>query len=293
MIRCAVLDFQCDAESRRLIVQRQRGLDRDPRRSQDESRGHFERGHQRPLCRHACPHRSVERNQTIMGGRRVGVGVSNIPAATRIAVSRRIVDRFACRRAAPHRRRRPTHRSGRSRAEFLRSGSSLVTCPARSGGNEFVRPKPGELRSSECDTRDLDFILVGVMPSRVEPFVGKGAAKDLQRHFAVGPVRATGLHALPSARPATCRRTDEHIAEEGREVGDDHAASPSRHSIPQHQRRAAFAGSSRAVSGSLPMSASSDRRAPLPCDHLGVGDPGLHSMGDVIRGASADGVVEL
>ena len=81
MIRCAVLDFQCDAENAGdCIVQGQRGLHRDFAGRETNHAGHLERGDERPLCRHTCPHRSVERNQTIMGRRRVGVGVSNIPA---------------------------------------------------------------------------------------------------------------------------------------------------------------------------------------------------------------------
>ncbi len=131
------------------------------------------------------------------------------------------------------------------------------------------------------------------MPSGVEPFVGKRAAKDLQRHVAVGTREGDRPEALPLARPAIAWRTDEHIAEEGREVGDDHAAAPPRHSIPQHEGR-------RCLRGLIPRAVRvvADERVErpacdLPRDDLGVGNPSLHTMGHIIRRAAADGVVEL
>jgi hypothetical protein len=119
----------------------------------------------------------------------------------------------------------------------LHFGDVLRAARLGGAGRENRSSESGNRGGPHRDPHLVDFVLIGIVPPRVEPLVPDAPVEHLQRErVTVGAVQRKRLGPAAVARGASSRRTDEDVTTEKRAVDEHDPVARPRRGVPQGER---------------------------------------------------------
>jgi hypothetical protein len=158
---------------------------------------------------------------------------------------------------------------------------------------ERSRTEAAKTRRPECDSREVYFVLVGVVTRGIESLLTSTMAERLYCRLSFGADECERTTTGAGPRCAIAGWAYQHITAKPGEIRDDDATAASRHGIPQHQlwgRRASFVPRAIRVIANEAV-----QTAPryLACNMARVVQPQLDSSRNRIGSAARNRVMEL
>ena len=155
-------------------------------------------------------------------------------------------------------------------------------------------PEAGHGRQAQRHAHPVHFVLIRVVPGRVEPLVPRSPVEQLQRdRSTVRPREAERPVPLALARHPPGGRPYQDVAPKQRDIDHHHAASGPRRGIPQHERRRRVAGAFPGGVGVVPYQVEHGAAHDVTRQRLDAREPPGHGAGDIVARAPGDGIVEL
>ena len=256
----------------------------------------LERGHERPRRESAHPDRPGGAHDAIPDRRTVAVRVAGV---TTVLQPQHVEESLAGPPVVQRQRARGLQHDldpvVHERAALDHRALSGPVGPSRSLRERGAPDsEAGHGRQAQRHAHAVHFVLIRVVPGRVEPLVPRSPVEQLQRdRSTVRPREPERPVSLALARHLPGGRPYQDVAPKQRDIDHHHAAAGPRRGIPQHERRRRVAGAFPGGVGVVPYQIEHGAAHDVTRQRLDAREPPGHGAGDIVARAPGDGIVEL